>query len=250
MFKTDGSVHTSGIKNELNTIDFLNETGLFAEEVKHFGGTKSKADAKAGDVNISIKHKKGLKNGSFDWVNTSKIDGLVDTKEFEDFILLTKLYRDTDQAEKQVENFRQYFASHCNNQLNAIKSDALTTWLKQVMLEDNHGMVMVINDTQAKQVHIVKEEHLKTVQLLKKGWTAEFQRDWKGQSSRKVILRSAITGAIMDTGLRLRLTSNNGIKAFLGLSKANKNSQVVLKLQQDGISNLIDTAEQVKQFDY
>ena len=183
MFKTDGSVHTSGIKNELNTIDFLNETGLFAEEVKHFGGTKSKADAKAGDVNISIKHKKGLKNGSFDWVNTSKIDGLVDTKEFEDFILLTKLYRDTDQAEKQVENFRQYFASHCNNQLNAIKSDALTTWLKQVMLEDNHGMVMVINDTEAKQVHIVKEENLKTVDLLKRGWTAEFQRDWKGRAA-------------------------------------------------------------------
>jgi hypothetical protein len=126
--------------------------------------------------------------------------------------------------------------------LNAIKSDALTTWLKQVMLEENHGMVMVINDTQAKQVHIVKEENLKTVQLLKKGWTAEFQRDWKGQSSRKVILRSSITGAIIDTGLRLRLTSNNGIKAFLGLSKANKSSQVVLKLQQDGISNLLETA--------
>ena len=250
MFKTDGSVHTSGIKNELNTIDFLNETGLFAEEVKHFGGTKSKADAKAGDVNISIKHKKGLKNGSFDWVNTSKIDGLVDTKEFEDFILLTKLYRDTDQAEKQVENFRQYFASHCNNQLNEIKSDALNTWLKQVMLEDNHGMVMVINDTEAKRVHVVKEENLKTVDLLKRGWTAEFQRDWKGQSSRKVILRSSITGAIMDTGLRLRLTSNNGIKAFLGLSKANKNSQVVLKLQQDNISELLNTATEVTDYSY
>ena len=250
MFKTDGSVHTSGIKNELNTIDFLNETGLFAEEVKHFGGTKSKADAKAGDVNISIKHKKGLKNGSFDWVISSKIDGLVDTKEVEDFILLTKLYRDTDQAEKQVENFRQYFASHCNNQLNAIKSDDLTTWLKQVMLEDNHGMVMVINDTEAKRVHVVKEENLKTVDLLKRGWTAEFQRDWKGQSSRKVILRSSITGAIMDTGLRLRLTSNNGIKAFLGLSKANKNSQVVLKLQQDNISELLNTATEGTDYSY
>ena len=155
---------------------------------------------------------------------------------------MTKLYRDTDQAEKQVENFRQYFASHCNNQLSSIRSEDLTTWLKQVMLEDNHGMVMVITDTQAKQVHIVKEENLKTVDLLKRGWTAEFQRDWKGQSSRKVILRSSITGAIIDTGLRLRLTSNNGIKAFLGLSKANKSSQVVLKLQQDGISNLLDTA--------
>ena len=69
-------------------------------------------------------------------------------------------------------------------------------------------------------------------------------------SSRKVILRSSITGAIMDTGLRLRLTSNNGIKAFLGLSKANKNSQVVLKLQQDGISNLLETATEVTDYSY
>ena len=111
-------------------------------------------------------------------------------------------------------------------------------------------MVMVINDTEAKQVHIVKEENLKTVDLLKRGWTAEFQRDWKGQSSRKVILRSSITGAIMDTGLRLRLTSNNGIKAFLGLSKANKNSQVVLKLQQDNISELLNTATEVTDYSY
>ena len=40
-----------------------------------------------------------------------RLMNLVDTKEFEDFILLTKLYRDTDQVEKQVENFRQYFAN-------------------------------------------------------------------------------------------------------------------------------------------
>ena len=50
----------------------------------------------------------------------------------------------------------------------------------------------------------------------------------------------------MDTGLRLRLTSNNGITAFLGLSKANKNSQVVLKLQQDSVANLLSTAEGVR----
>ena len=173
-------------------------------------------------------------------MNTSKIDGLVDTKEFEDFMLLIKLYRDTDQAEKQVENFRQYFASHCSNQLNAISSDALTTWLKQIMLEENHGMVMVINDSEANNIHMVKEVNLLTVQLLKQGWKAEFKRDWKGQSSRKVILTNGTE--TKDTGLRLRLTSNNGIKAFLGLSKANKNSQVVLKLQQDNIAELLNTA--------
>ena len=101
-------------------------------------------------------------------------------------------------------------------------------------------MVMVINDSEANNIHMVKEENLLTVQLLKQGWKAEFKRDWKGQSSRKVILTNGTE--TKDTGLRLRLTSNNGIKAFLGLSKANKNSQVVLKLQQDNIAELLNTA--------
>jgi hypothetical protein len=50
-------------------------------------------------------------------------------------------------------------------------------------------------------------------------------------------------------GLRLRVTSNNGINAFLGLSKANKSSQVVVKLQQDDVKNLVQkTNSQV--YDY
>jgi hypothetical protein len=42
-----------------------------------------------------------------------------------------------------------------------------------------------------------------------------------------------------DCGLRLRVTSNNGINAFLGTSKANRNSQVVIKLQQDKVAQLL-----------
>jgi len=44
---------------------------------------------------------------------------------------------------------------------------------------------------------------------------------------------------VYDCGLRLRVTSNNGINAFLGNSKANRNSQVVIKLQQDKVANLL-----------
>jgi hypothetical protein len=52
-----------------------------------------------------------------------------------------------------------------------------------------------------------------------------------------------------NVGLRLRVTSNNGINAFLGLSKANKSSQVVVKLQQDDVKNLVQkTNSQV--YDY
>jgi len=46
-------------------------------------------------------------------------------------------------------------------------------------------------------------------------------------------------GKVYDCGLRLRVTSNNGINAFLGTSKANRNSQVVIKLQQDKVKQLL-----------
>ena len=42
-----------------------------------------------------------------------------------------------------------------------------------------------------------------------------------------------------DCGLRVRVTSNNGIRAFLGLSKANKSSQVVIKVQQDNVRDFV-----------
>ena len=46
-------------------------------------------------------------------------------------------------------------------------------------------------------------------------------------------------GEVYDCGLRLRVTSNNGINAFLGNSTANRNSQVVIKLQQDKVKQLL-----------
>ena len=42
-----------------------------------------------------------------------------------------------------------------------------------------------------------------------------------------------------DCGIRVRVTSNNGIRAFLGLSKANKSSQVVIKVQQDNVREFV-----------
>jgi hypothetical protein len=50
-------------------------------------------------------------------------------------------------------------------------------------------------------------------------------------------------GNVYDCGLRLRVTSNNGINAFLGTSKANSNSQVVIKLQQDKVKQLLQQVE-------
>ena len=101
-FKTDGSTHTHGVKNEHETIAFLNERGIFNEQVTHLGGTKNKADAIAGDKKISIKHKKGINNGSFDWINTSQIEALTNREQFQEFLSTVAALRFTDDAASQV----------------------------------------------------------------------------------------------------------------------------------------------------
>jgi len=87
MFNTTGQVHFSGIKNEHETIKLLNEWAIYPDTVTHLGGTKQKEDAEAGKQGISIKHKKGLNSGSFDWVNTSKTFPLIADDHFTLLIL-------------------------------------------------------------------------------------------------------------------------------------------------------------------
>ena len=248
-FKTDGSTHTHGVKNEHETIAFLNERGIFNEQVTHLGGTKNKADAIAGDKKISIKHKKGINNGSFDWINTSQIEALTNREQFQEFLSTVAALRFTDDAASQVEPMRDIFANICDAGLDSIKSNDLTAWLKDQLVNANDDMVMVITDTLTDKIYICEHDAIESVRLLNSGYTAQLVKG-KGSTSRKIIFIAPgkdinDIGSGVDTGLRLRLTSNNGITAFLGLSKANKNSQVVLKLQQDNVGRVLQTAEGV-----
>ena len=72
------------------------------------------------------------------------------------------------------------------------------------------------------------------------GYDVELVSTKRAKSSRKIVFKNG--NHVINTGLRLRVTSNNGINAFLGLSKANKNSQVVVKLQQDAVGQLVKDA--------
>ena len=103
---------------------------------------------------------------------------------------------------------------------------------------------MAITDTKAGICYVMEHDAIRAAQLLADGYVAELEAG-RGSTSRKVVLRK--DAHVVETGLRLRVTSNNGIKAFMGLSKANRNSQVVLKLQQDRVQNLVDTATDVRQ---
>ena len=247
-FQTNGSVHHSGVANEHDTIALLNARKVFAETVTHLGGTRNKADAMAGATPISIKHKAGLKNGSFDWVNTSQTDALLDSARFEDFRAFVGNARQWGTAERSaiVEETRDLFNEVCNDALNAFTSETLTAWLVQELITANHGMSMVINDTAAQRCYVMGHDTIRAARCLSAGYTAHLVSG-KGTTSRRIVLKG--NGETLDLGLRLRVTSNNGIKAFLGLSKANRNSQVVLKLQQDKVAALVsDASPQVLEY--
>lgn len=61
--------------------------------------------------------------------------------------------------------------------------------------------------------------------VLKAGRAKESRQMWRVKN-----------GVEVNTHLRLRLVTNNGVSALLGLSNANKNSILTLKIQQDSVA--------------
>jgi hypothetical protein len=248
MFKTDGSVHHGGIKNENKTIDILNQIGIYNQLVEKRGGTTQKADAIAGDKKISIKRKEGIENGSFDWFNTSKYNdvlGDVFKPFFSNLKELRSISKDLIADDKFVLKVRDNFNKLCELSLNTLNSDQIIDILRLGLVNANIGFDIVVNDTKTDKLYIFGAENHPAVEYINQGFSAILEG--KGKSSRKVLFSDGIN--LYDCGLRIRVTSNNGINAFLGLSKANKTSQVVIKLQQDKVKQLLISTNSQK-YDY
>tara|TARA_R100000152_G_C6712531_1_gene139897 strand:- start:55 stop:816 length:762 start_codon:yes stop_codon:yes gene_type:complete len=239
--------HKLGVDNEHLTIKLLNRLEIYPDVVIHLGGTQNKADAIAGDKKISIKHKKSLASGSFDWFNTSKHNAILgDT--FDNFIANTKELRTMPKSittESQfVLKIRDNFNELCEQSLDSLTSTQINEILECGLKQGNDGYDIIINDTESCNLYKFEIEQHPAVKYIKLGYTPLLVGS--GKSSRKIVFKDDNGNIHDNTGLRLRVTNNNGINAFLGNSKANKNSQVVMKLQQDGIKNLVDTTKAQK----
>jgi len=236
MFKTDGSVHYSGIANEGKTAQILNEINYFDDEVKTVGGTKHKEDAIAGSLKLSAKDKKKLSSGSFDWVNTSRYNHIFNT-HFDGFKDMVNILRKEEEYFRQhaVDGVRQQFASLCNDAFDSLTKEQVCDLIIDA-ISDGIDFVFV-NDKENKVLYQFNPEDHPVVQVAKECDSVKFVTTRDAKSSRKVIFIK--DGVEYDYGIRLRITSNNGINAFLGLSKSNRNSQVVIKLQQDAVHTLV-----------
>lgn len=239
-FDTTGRVHYEGVKNEEDTKNLLIFFNLASASTYLKGGTKNKADAFDPERNIkwTIKHKKGVKNGSFDWINTTKISDVVgDT--FTPFHEQIKEYRQMPKSQRSAVSFvkqvRKDFNNLCSGVLDSFTTEQLVSFIQTQMINANSEMMVAVTDTVAKNLYTYKADQHPAVRYVQQGYTPFLKGRAKG--SRRLLFTDGVKE--YDCGLRIRVTSNNGIKAFLGLSEANKNSSVVFKLQQDKVAKLL-----------
>ena len=243
MFKTNGSTHFEGIANEHAVIELLNNRNYFDCPVTHLGGTKNKADAMAGSTPISIKRKKGLANGSFDYVNTSNTNGIIDRTIFTHFWQFVADCRKNN-ITPDIMEVRNWYAKCCEAALAKITTEQLTKFLWEHVYDKQKGFKLVVADSETDTLYIIDHERTPLARLLKQQYKPVLVQG-RGKSSRKIIFLAPgkginDIGSGIDIGLRFRCTSNNGIKAMLGLSKANKNSQTVVKIQQDKVQQFVN----------
>ena len=138
--------------------------------------------------------------------------------------------------EEFVLKIRDSFNQLCELALDTLTSEQVTDILKRGLIEPNRNFDIAINDTKTSELYVFGAEEHPAYDYINKGYSIVLKGN--GKSSRMVYFVD-VDGNVYDCGLRLRVTSNNGINAFLGNSKANRNSQVVIKLQQDKVANLL-----------
>ena len=246
-YNTTGASHRDGVSNEKKIVDYLNATNgsslrlneLFGESLhfKQIGGTKSVSDMdimseEKGDVlsGVSIKNHK---QGSYDYVNTSKLgmylpESVVSTIK-EGIAAIKCEYAGNEErlpeARKMVESLlEEAFAQF---------DDVVIKKLLQ-RINVRNPKLMMINDVKSGKLKCYHESAF--TELASEPYKAENSyalKTTRAKSSRQITRNGVVTN------LRLRIVLNNGVKALLGLSSSNKTSTPVIKVQQDSVDKVL-----------
>jgi len=261
-FPNDGRNHHSALLNEDNTKTFLQKNAhkIFdgIEKDKYSviskGGTQNKADnvieCNGGKiVYISDKEKKKGLGGSFDYTNTSKpINTMLDngsecTKEIQSLLDMTKEDKKLpiEERKKLVESYRLRIKKVSYSFLTNLSSDDILDLIKDNLIEPNKEMQELITDGKENKRYTFPFTKHPINNFIENGYTAsiKFKKDNGENSSGHIIFSKG--DEEVNVGLRMRVHTNNGATALLNAGGSNKSSQFVIKFQQDGIKNLLNT---------
>jgi hypothetical protein len=249
-YNTTGEVHHAGVKNEGNTASLCNsnvpsviqdkypgKTLTFCTE----GGTSQVSDVGiyADNVRVAGGSIKLHRSGTFDHINTSKVLSYLPCNQLMNTI-------------RQIREDNYGNASAVPAVKSLIKEQTNLAW-SGIESEGVRKLLMTVNERTPEWMFVRENASLSVFHHSQMRELSEFPQDptWgyrlktsRAKESRQVWREK--NGVEVNTHLRLRLVLNNGVSALLGLSAANKNSIMTLKIQQDDVKTLLSVVRRVQ----
>ncbi|MCJ7648742.1 MAG: hypothetical protein MUP85_09030, partial [Candidatus Lokiarchaeota archaeon] len=131
---------------------------------------------------------------------------------------------------------KQKFNALCTASFDYLTSENIIKVLNKGLIDACFDFHIAVNDIAKGKIFIYDANRHPVFEYVKKGFTAYLKGD--ARLSRMIYFED-FAGNHYPTDIRLRVRSNNGPRSFLGVNPKNKYCSVVIKLQQDSVSNLL-----------
>jgi hypothetical protein len=232
-YPSDARNHYKAIKSEKELSKYNSQIeNIFGKKIDkyvHLGGTRNKTDVKiiffdGTEKNITLKSKKNIKSGSFDWINTTSFCKERFIKSFDIFIK----YKGSNNTKDKL-----LLENSIKNDLQNITKDELTEIFINGVYKSflKHNLKILLID---EKTNIISEINPKIFVLLNNGFKLKLLGS-KGKTSAKVVCEND-NGEQIDLGLRVRVHLNNGWNKW----HKGDNSVLCLKFQQDSVHKMLN----------
>lgn len=242
-YTTTGEVHHAGVSNEARIANKFTSSppecfgkiypGILT--FHHRGGTSQVSDVeiRANSVRVDDCSLKLHRKGTFDHVNTSKIDDYIQNSALVEVVNAAKRAHHGDK--NSIEAVRKSISHATNSAWDAMSSEGIRRLLLSIDFRTPRWLIVTEKDS----LSIIDHSDLRELSFFpKQDETVYFLKSTpRAKTSRQIWRRSGDIET--NTTLRVRLTLNNGVNALLGLSESNKNSVLTLKVQQDSVDSLL-----------
>jgi hypothetical protein len=201
----------------------------------------------ADDVRVTGGSVKLHRSGTFDHANISKVLDYLPCESLQK--MLVDLRRDHFKDESAVSRVRNEIKNASNTMLNIMTSDGIRRLL--IAIDERTPEWMFVR--RPKEMSVFRHSEIRELSEFPKdpSWTYVL-KSARAKESRQIWREK--DGLSVNTNLRVRLVTNNGVNALLGLSKQKENSKkkpntnsiITIKIQQDQVDKLLASVKRLR----